>query len=426
MKDRPQPTFDFTRTARVLPALLAVMLAAELLTALRFLGTAAAFAIALPTLAYVWVQGVRALPSLRTLPLYPLRTQLANAVCPPMLLLPASTAIKFEQPDPSGLPLMWAFSAIFASVAITLLGLHARTRTAPSCPDCRYPAAGLTPPFTCPECACHIATPAMLSTEQRRRRPAIILTGVTLFVTACVAAKASFSVPNLTTRLFAPLPDAVLIRAAAESGDIFQALDLPSLTPAQRDDLITRTLDARTAETTGADVDLYLQLVWLNTEWAAGRLSPEQSDRYLFEGFDLRIDAAPRPRLNRDTKVTLDLASPRPAIGAAPTTVLVLEFRVGDTDHADPTTPHAPGAVGRGAQFSPSTNSVTSSDPPTATIHPTTTDPVPVHARVLLVVTPPSKTPPTVTLNPDGSPSVSPEPIATRELTADALLTVAP
>ena len=315
-----------------------------------------------------------------------------------------------------------AFIAMPATIVGMYLAIHAmmiREPRPPCCPKCAYPVGTLTFPLMCPECARPMPTPDAATTIPRVPHRGLACIGATLCVLGLALAATTLFRP---AAVYNALPRAALLRTAPIDRKAFDALNLATLIPAEADQLTDRILDARTKE---PDVILRPQLNWIGQRLLSGAMTPEQTDRFAREGWTLSITTSEPPRVGQPVLVSLmgDAPDHDPSVTLFVYFIQSIElngvptldnprswfhsdyldwdwrFRLGGKDRID-------------AQ-------------PIATITPNTTAPIHARARIVAAVIIPG-TNPIITWHADGSYTITPAPLTTHELTAEARLEVNP
>lgn len=316
----------------------------------------------------------------------------------------------------STLPMSWvngfvAMPLTFAGVLTAGLAMFLREVRPPCCPKCQYPVAALDFPLTCPECAHAMPWPDSATTTPRVPHRGLIGTGLAAMVLGLMLIIAVFARPTV---FYSAMPHVILLRSAAADPDAFAALNPAVLTQPEREALARRVLDERLR---GADFpfDLLPQLNWLGAEIAAGRLDATFAERYAFEGFELSI--LQNPKLTHDQPDGI-------CIGGSPPFTTADALRVGfffagfEIDDAPP--------IGRDTyeRLVPPPPFTSRTNPTPVPFLPLVIDrPTHIRARIIVFVTPQTQSPPpAITWHADGSYTITPTPLTTRELTAETTL----
>jgi hypothetical protein len=315
---------------------------------------------------------------------------------------------------------------VAAGCTAAAYGLFGSRITDPACPKCAYPIAGLDLPTPCPECA-HPLEPAHAARHAaiRTTRPGVVWSGGAAIAAGLLAA---FVIRNAPAAFYAAVPDPLHRLLASIDAEALRALNTNALTPAQRALLADRVLDARADR--DDPIEVSDQLDWVAGEIALGRLGRDQTDRYAFEGFTLRIIHDAPVRAGEPFRVSIAGNPPY----YSPQGPRVSYFFAGFTTDAGD-------AIAREARDFPLymfdsslehrdrsaesrvEKNITPLPFPTHTL--TIDRPTRVRARIVLCVLP-WTTIPTITWHDDGTYTITPEPITTHELTAEATLTIEP
>lgn len=314
-------------------------------------------------------------------------------------------------------------AAGLVAVAYALLGARAAE---PACPDCGYPLAGLALPTPCPECA-HPLEPsdAARPSAARARRPRVGWTGAGAIAAGLLFA---FLIRNAPDAFYRALPGPAHRLLASIESEALRTLDTDALTPAQRARLADRVLRQRAARE--HPIEVYEQVEWLAVEIAAGRLDAAIAERYAFDGFELRIvhDTPVRP----GEPIRVSIAGTPPFYGSE---IEVRYFFAGfEIDANEPT--------GRETRYTSLSqlgatleqrdrnaqryrqNNLTPTPYPTHTL--TIDRPTRVRARIVAFATPHSVRPfPTIAWH-DSAHTITPEPIITKEFTAETTIEPTP
>lgn len=322
----------------------------------------------------------------------------------------------------STLPMSWvngfvAMPLIFGGLLTAGLAMFLREARPPCCPKCQYPVAALEFPLKCPECAHPMPWPDSATTTPRVPHRGIAGAGIAAMVLGLALIITVFARPAV---FYSAMPRVILLRSAAANPDAFAALNPAVFTQAERESLARRVMDERLR---GADFpfDLLPQLNWLGAEIAARRLDATFAERYAFEGFELSI--LQNPKLTHDEPDGI-------CIGGSPPVTTANALRVGfffagfEIDDGPP--------IGRDTQERPL--------PPLEWTFTQRTNPTPVpflplvidrpthiRARIIVFVLPRAPSPPpAITWHDDGSYTITPTPLTTRELTAETTLEPTP
>lgn len=291
---------------------------------------------------------------------------------------------------------------------------HASYRlTPPSCPGCDYPLGGLAFPTACPECGRTVEDASQAVTCRRIGRRSFRVAAA-----ACVVVPVTLSMwlmvaPGVvTTRL----PRAARMALATTDEAAFGSV-VGTLNPDEYDRMADRLLDARpTADRWRFD----RQLAWLGAEHTAGRLSPQQSDRFASDGYRIEIAADPVRRVG--VPLTIGLTGDAPAYDpmTASFWFVIRGFEIdGRHFELDPN-PFLAIAL----NVSPRENLATSPlMQPVVFFTPDRPGPVRVTAEIL-AVSMPAMTTPSATWDPDQGWQITPPPLTTHTFRAETTLTI--
>lgn len=306
---------------------------------------------------------------------------------------------------------------VLAGMAALGCGLFGSRPGEPVCPGCDYPLAGLVLPGRCPECATVINACDDGGAERvPERRPGMAFLGVGLCVLGGLFIGIMLMSPAAVYRL---LPGPVHRRLAATERTAFAALDLDSLSDAERVRLAERVLDARRRHDRWAMTD---RSDWLSAEIAAGRMPPEVVERFVMEGFELRILSRGDPRV----AVQLSLAGDPPLVD--PNSLTLLYFFSGfEIDGGEPVARDGRArdtfnlSAGWAARDAHAERAGTNTGPGAGYAGLTFVPgpgPVRVRARIVTALYAGPKNP-TITWHADGSWTIEPEPLHTAEFVAE-------
>lgn len=186
---------------------------------------------------------------------------------------------------------------MFAGGALALHGWRARNPSEPCCQRCSYPIDPASLPAECPECGKAASNINHLTRTPIVRRPRLIACGVPLFLLGATLFQLVMFKPS---GMYAVMPRPALLAAAASNRDAFAKVDTTSLSPGERDRLIDGVLDARLD---GWSFQTSDQLEWIGSLLSAGALSPEQTERYLLG--DARLEIRSRVYTERSVEIAL-------------------------------------------------------------------------------------------------------------------------
>lgn len=280
----------------------------------------------------------------------------------------------------------------------------------PSCTRCRYELEGLTFPLCCPECGTHIATLQEAATFHKISKPWLRVAAIGCFIAPLTVGLTFSARPGLfTTRL----PRPARIALAVNDPDAFLSV-VTTLTPAERDRLINRILDARATAEPWAN---YEQHRWLLSELALGRLTPEQADRFVSEPLQPRILADGTAAVGQRVRLRLVGETPPLVHGPANFYCFFRGFEIdGITTAIEPNGPFSTFTL------RPEVNA-NKTYPETSTIFtPERPGPLTVRARIIAITT--TSPSPTITWHPDGTYTITPPPLTTHEHTAETTITI--
>lgn len=296
----------------------------------------------------------------------------------------------------------------------------------PACPDCAYPVHNLAfstdSPTHCPECGFTLDSPEDATEVGHIDRPHHTYAAYALLA---AAAAVFFLIPFERRDINALLPQPVLLRLAHADEVSFANLNLAALKPAQENTLTERIISARAHH---RYFRIQPQLDWLANRVVTGRLTPEQTERAVNGPMTVRLVPTAPPRANQP--VDLELFIDTGPIGRTVISRTYFIEHLGIDGAAairqDPTVrfpAHARLSAGWYlAWLMPPLNFPPQ---PFHSFTPTAPGPLTATVRIIAVVAPSGITT-TITWNPDGSYTLTPEPIATAEVTGDTTLQIAP
>lgn len=325
-----------------------------------------------------------------------------------------------SSPGLGGLSLAWLVVAPpgALSIALIIVGFFTREPADLSCPKCAYPVPTPRFPQTCPECAHSMPTPHAATTLPHIRRPGLGSAGLVLGTCAIVLFLLLVFTPAV---LLANLPRPARLAVAAEDADLFQRIDLTTLTPSESAALTDRILSARDIH---SRYRLQPQLAWVGARFVAGQLTPEQAERFAREGWSLSLTTESAPRVGAPVLLSLE---GRPPAHDPAVTLFVYFVQAFDIDGRPQLDNPQPWYHAHYLDWSWAIRR--SADPitaqPVAAITPNAPGPLRVSARVVAAVVVPG-TNPAITWHDDGTYTITPTPLTTHELTAETTLEVAP
>lgn len=323
-------------------------------------------------------------------------------------------------------PLLIMLLAGPLALALVHHGNKARELGELCCPGCNYPAAGLTFPTRCPECARPLEALDTACTMPKAHRPAFTWAGRLLGVGAIVLTLIMLARPG---PILGALPRPVLLALAATSEDAFGRLNTAALTPDERDALIGRVLDARPRARALSQMN---QLGWVGTQLVAGSLSAGQADRFASEGYRLGIMHRGDPAVGDEIEISLTGGPPPHGVGTVLFNYYFAGFEI--NNQAAPARADSAWMASFLGSAWDERNRL-HADPkmggptvvPMLLHRPTVPGPLHIRARIIAVTTPVfggllSK----ITWHDDGSYTITPEPLTTHELTAETTITINP
>lgn len=284
----------------------------------------------------------------------------------------------------------------------------------PSCPSCHYTLEGLTFPISCPECGHSIDSKSEAITCRKLQKPGLRAAGVACFVLPLLGSTVVSANPGVfTTRLPRPARLAIAPTDTAAFNSI-----VGTLTPEERDLLITRILDARADDNMWLMVD---QLNWLSAEHSLGNLSPEQAERFASEPlrFDIQTDTIRRVGL--PMRITITGQTPAAPYNAHSHFIYFTRgFEINGTMHLIDPPRHFSQLSLRASGIDPKTDQLI----PHITYTPDQPGPLTIRASIIAVTTISAN--PTITWRNDGTYLITPEPLTTHEITAEITLEIDP
>lgn len=309
------------------------------------------------------------------------------------------------------------------TLGITLLGASnlSFVITPPSCQKCRYPLEGMTFPAACPECAHTAEKRSDAVTFHKVRKPQLKAAGIACFLVVLIPILMPPGIPSVVA---ARLPAGAQLALAPTEVTAFNEVIQRGLTPDEHRRLADALLDIRNGEDTwGSNT----QLEWLSAEHAAGRLTPEQSERFATDGYRFEIITNTPPRVGQPMMISLSGNAPRSyshdsmLLYATPGFDLNTHLPLADPgkfygahsldnewrDRTDPNT---------GANFFN----------PIVTHTPEAPGPLTVRARIIAITFTGAPPMPTITWHDDNTYTITPLPLTTHEFTAETTLQVEP
>ena len=196
-----------------------------------------------------------------------------------------------------------------AGMAMIAVGFRLPEPCEPSCPKCGYPTEGMAFPATCSECATPIPTINQAVRIRRTPRQGLGWSGIVLII---FGGTIFWGIAVRPAALMGALPRQANLALAPADEAAFKALDLTVLTPDERAGLIDGILVSRSR------LDSYEigdQLDWLDTQYAAGAMTPDQAQRFVGDGWSLGITTDTRPLPGGEVLLSLDGAGPEHGIG---------------------------------------------------------------------------------------------------------------
>tara|TARA_R110000782_G_scaffold245743_2_gene332444 strand:- start:5110 stop:6405 length:1296 start_codon:yes stop_codon:yes gene_type:complete len=304
---------------------------------------------------------------------------------------------------------------------LVLLPIKSRELVEPGCPKCRYDATALNFPARCPECGHPMSSIADASVVAHVPRPNLIWIGIVLLLVGAGIVK---FVPLQRQHIVTLLPQRWRIDAAPRDQDAFATLKTTTLSASQHARLVDGILDQR-ARTQYFRINS--QLSWVAGELVNGRLSAQQTERFINEDTRPELTIQVQARVGQSLPMSFLIQAPHTGIGDVMRWYFVRSLTLGDeTLVRRETTPRLPARMIPPARSLFATREVLFQDPqPFHTAVPTT--PGPTTARVdAILITMPGYTTPTITWHDDNTYTITPEPLTTHEVTAETTIEVTP
>ncbi|MFK7885142.1 MAG: hypothetical protein AB8F26_13275 [Phycisphaerales bacterium] len=277
----------------------------------------------------------------------------------------------------------------------------------------------------CPECAAFAASIDALTRAPIIRRPNYIWAGLAMMAFGIAVGSVTISKP---AALLSNLPRPARLAIAASNSSVFERIDTAKLSPTERDKLIDAIIDARDG---GDDPYQHDQLNWISTELLAGRLTPNQIERFtrgnLNPSFITRPSKSPfgEPML----EVSCRTDTPGLGIGVAKIAYFSDGIRV---DNLNPEPPSAQMFNINGIRRSfKRRGEVASKYPslaqrdfvPSITLPKHAAEDRTIECRLIFVVFDPTTKPyPAITWHSDGTYSIAPVPLAAHEFTVTKII----
>lgn len=285
--------------------------------------------------------------------------------------------------------------------------------TPPSCAECRYPLEGLAFPATCPECAHTAPTRADAVTDRQVHQRKLKAAGIACFAFLLIPLSMPPGVPRVVA---ASLPANAQLALASTEVAAFNELIHRGLTTDEHRRLADALLDIRDTDDTWQS---YQQLDWLGQEHAAGRLTPEQSDRFATDGYHFEITTDTTPRVGVPVSITLAGDCPANPLATCQFAYFVGGFDINGTMH--PVTLDqafaAYGLKARGARGYTT---------PITVYTPAQPGPLTVRTRIIAITFTSNPPVPAITWHDDDTYTITPPPLTTHEFTAQTTLEVQP
>ncbi len=284
----------------------------------------------------------------------------------------------------------------------------------PSCPACHYPLEGLTYPLPCPECGRKVQSRSQAITSRKLSKRGLRVAGIVCFAIPLLSSTVFSANPGLiTTRL----PRPARLALAPTDKAAFNSI-VATLTPEERDRLITRILDTLTHDNKWL---MYDQLVWLSAEHALGNLSPEQADRFASESLRFEIQTDPIHRVGLPMRITITGQTP-PAIYNPSSHFIYFTrgFEIKGVMHAIDSARHFSQLTLQASGTSRESDRLI----PIITYTPDQPGPLTIRTRIIAITT--TSPSPTITWHTDGTYTITPPPLTTHEMTAETTLQVTP
>jgi len=329
------------------------------------------------------------------------------------------------------LPGMFGFTIVLAMpvflIGVTLVkSSRLREPGPPSCPKCAYPVDPPEFPAMCSECAAPMPTLDAATLMPRVYRPWFLWSGVGLIV-ASVAL--FYGVMFKPPALVGVLPRPARLALAARDHKTFETFDLTKLSPAERDRLTGRILSVRDSDEIAY---LHPQLTWIGGRLLADELDADQVERFIVGTAELGV--LTRSRDDGRTEILIHAETPEQSWRTVQTTYFFGGFEFDPV----PEGYSILGAIARsesgldwrslGYTFDERDRHevkypalATANDAPILT--PIIREPTRVRARVVFVAVPAKTSPaPTIAWHDDGTWTVTPQPLAAFELTAERMI----
>ncbi len=308
-----------------------------------------------------------------------------------------------------------------SGMAMITVGFRLPEPCEPSCPKCGYPTEGLAFPATCSECATPIPTINQAVRIRRTPRPLLGWSGIAMVI---LGGAIFWGMIVRPAALMGALPrQANLMLAPADEG-AFNALDLTALTPDERAGLIDGILGARSR------LDSYEigdQLDWLDAQYAAGAMTPDQAQRFVGEGWSLGITTDTRPLPGGEVLLSLDGAGPEHGIGTLAIKYFVASITVnGEPVLSEKTDWYHAASLSLDWDFRKESHQRGSFPQPVVRVPVPVTGEMVVAARIVACVMVWGTAEPVVTWDADGRYSLSPAPAVVCEVAAERVFRVGP
>ncbi|RMH23889.1 MAG: hypothetical protein D6692_14500 [Planctomycetota bacterium] len=314
-----------------------------------------------------------------------------------------------------GIPL---FTSGMAMVAV---GFRLPEPCDPSCPKCGYPTVGLSFPATCSECATPIPTINQAARIRRTPRPLLGWSGIALTI---LGGAIFWGIIVRPTALMGALPRQANLLLAPADAAAFNALDLTALTPDERADLIDGILAARLRL---ESYEIGDQLDWLDAQYAAGAMTPDQALRFASEGWSLGITTDTRPLPGGEVLLSLDGAGPKHGIGTLAFKYFVASITVnGEPVLSKKTEWYDASRLSLGWDFRKESHARGRFPQPVVRVPVPLSGEMVVAARIVSCVVVRGTPEPVVTWHEDGRYSLSPAPAAVHEVSAERVFRVGP
>jgi hypothetical protein len=345
-------------------------------------------------------------------------------------LLPMAIVMSLQSPGPLGITFLISMPLLGIGASL-MLAWRLREPSPLSCPKCAYPVDPPVFPAMCTECAAPMSTINAATRMPQIKRPHFLGLGVALIA-------ASFFL--FYTMLFKPaalvgaLPRPARLAMAATDEDVFATIDTAKLTADQRDQLTDRILDVRGAGTRQYGMDD--QIDWIGERLLANDLDAKRAERYLLGDNDGILQIIQRAAgTDTDSATQISIRAQLPTLGFD---VVAHAYFFSGFEIESRADPGARESIARSEdllRWRPLTDSFEKRDQalrdyPTLagrlrvpTIELPAEAPLRLRARVIFVAIDANAAPQlTITWHDDGTYTITPEPLAAFERSAEALI----